>query len=466
MRFIVRSLLLAVAVNIGVATADDNVQRELLEEVRRLSQQVDQLQREVEVLKQSNISRDGQAGVFLQQADPHAVVYEDLDAPAANTVAVDLSVDQSSSALVTSNSHVLSNPWWQNLQIWGFAAAGYYDTGPGGTRDNGSFEIKEATLFVEADIWENTSFFLELQTNRLGADDAKFVRTGEVYAHFRDVLTTDDSAVGLKIGRFDLPFGEEYLWQDAIDNPLITNSASYPYGWDEGVLAYGHWRELNWVAAVSDGTDKRSSDENSDKALNLKLYGDLTDALYISGSYMRNGDNTKSAIEFGGSHFEPVTDSAVGSSSSAEVGSSMLEIYAKYQFALASMPAYLSVTAGVAEQEDNDGAFDREFQWFTVEPFLQLNSHYYTVLRYSEIGTYDNNEGFHFDGKTFAGGNSAYGFDTERFRRVGVGLGWQPNPRTTAKIEIGKDWFDLIEGAMRNEDNNRNFVGVEMSVGF
>ena len=44
----------------------------------------------------------------------------------------------------------------------------------------------------------------------------------------------------MKLGRIDIPFGDEYLWQDAIDNPLITNSAAYPYGWDEGILRI--WR--------------------------------------------------------------------------------------------------------------------------------------------------------------------------------------------------------------------------------
>ena len=135
--------------------------------------------------------------------------------------------------------HVLASAWWSNFDIYGFGAAGYYDTGSDATRAAGGFEIKEASLFVEADVWEGVSFFVELQTNRLGRDDQLFTRTGEVYVHFRELRLGNLPPFGLKLGRIDLPFGEEYLWQDASDNPLITNSAAYPYGWDEGVLLYG-----------------------------------------------------------------------------------------------------------------------------------------------------------------------------------------------------------------------------------
>ena len=165
---------------------------------------------------------------------------------------------------------MLTNPWWKNIEISGFGAAGFYDTGSAGTRADGGFEIKEASLFFDAEVWKDISFFLELQTNRLGKDDTLFTRTGEVYAHFRNI-GAEDSTLGIKLGRFDLPFGEEYLWQDAIDNPLITNSAAYPYGWDEGILIYDTTRHFSWIAAITSGTDARSKEENSAKALNLKI---------------------------------------------------------------------------------------------------------------------------------------------------------------------------------------------------
>ncbi len=126
---------------------------------------------------------------------------------------VDLTPQQQTSIDDSDTSNVLSNPWWRNLDISGFASAGYYDTGSAGTRPNGGFEIKEVSLFVTAEVWGNIDFFMELQANRLGKDEDKFTRTGEVYVHFHDVAVTDGFRVGIKLGRIDIPFGEEYLWR-------------------------------------------------------------------------------------------------------------------------------------------------------------------------------------------------------------------------------------------------------------
>lgn len=367
-------------------------------------------------------------------------------------------------------SHVLSRPWWENFDLYGFAGVGYYDTGRAGTRDNGAFEIKEASLFLEAEIWDETTFFLELQTNRLGKDDQLFTRTGEVYVHFREVVI-GDYAVGFKIGRLDIPFGEEYLWQDAIDNPLITNSAAYPYGWDEGILIYGEWRRANWIFSITDGSDERSADTNSEKAFNAKLYGYPIPSLYASLSLMSNGSTVKSAIEFGGSHFQPIgasLPSTVGASNSAQVDAKLAELALKYEFPAAKNHSpYLAFSVGTARQEDDDVAFERDIHWFSVEPYFEINNHVYLVARYSEIGTYDDNQGFHFDGKIYAGGNAAFGDDVRRFRRASVGVGWQPNPHVRAKLEIAKDRFYLINPSpLLPLNGQRGFIGLEIAVGF
>ena len=376
------------------------------------------------------------------------------------TAPVVLEANETDSVIAQSSGHVLSKPWWSNIDLSGFAATGVYGTGSDGNKEDWGFEIKEATIFVEAAVWEDIDFFLEFQTNRLGDDRSKYTRTGEVYVHFRDV-EIGNTDVGFKVGRLDLPFGEEYLWQDAIDNPLIQNSASYPYGWDEGVLAYGRHKELNWIFAITDGNDERSEEDHKDKAINAKFFGDLADNLYLSLSLMRNGMSAESAMEFGGSHFEPVD----GSSSDA-VDSWLMELNTRYQFTLDSMEGYLAIALGTASQDDDAPGFDRDIHWFTIEPYLSLNPQWYTVLRYSEIGTYDDEEGYHFDGKPFAGGNDAFGYDVERFRRLSMGLGWTPTPRTRIKFEVGNDWYDLIESSVREKGDDRHFIGAEIAVGF
>lgn len=384
---------------------------------------------------------------------------------------VDLSdQDAATLAIDSGSSHVLSNAWWQNFDLYGFAAAGFYDTGSDGSRANGGFEIKEASLFAEATVWENAAFFAELQINRLGKDDALFVRTGEVYLHFREVTVARNWKVGFKFGRIDIPFGEEYLWQDSTDNPLVTNSAAYPYGWDEGVLAYWDTGAWSWIAAVTDGTDVRSRDDNSDKAVNLKVSRQLSDAFFLSVSAMRNGDGEKSAIEFGGSHFEPVGAShasSVGASASQQIAASLFQIDAKYDFEVfGARSAYVALAGGYANQSDDSPGFDRDFRWFSVEPLVSIAPNFYLAARYSEIGTYDSTEGYHFDGKTFAGGNGAFGYDTERFRRLAIGAGWNPNPRVIVKFEIGKDWFSLIDASSASNNGRREFVSFELAAKF
>ena len=384
---------------------------------------------------------------------------------------VDLSVRERPAIDGETDSDVRARPWWRNFDIYGFGAAGFYDTGSAGTRNDGGFEIKEASLFIEADVWDNTSFYVELQTNRLGQDNLLFTRTAEAYVHLHELRLGRFPPVGLKLGRIDLPFGEEYLRQDAIDNPLITNSVIYPYGWDEGLLLYGDFHDLGWVLAITDGTLERSMEENSDKAINFKIDGNFAESLYLSFSAMDNGDTSVSALQFGGSFLQPVGgfghQSGVGNSSSTEIDASLSELDVRYDFRLSSYEGYVALSLGAARQKDDDSFFDRDFRWFSIEPYLSLSSQWYAVLRYSEIGTYDDDEGYHFDGKTFAGGNVAFGYDVRRLKRIGLGVGWTPNPHVRGKLEIGKDIFDVITpSSLATNNGDRHFVGFEIAVAF
>ena len=381
---------------------------------------------------------------------------------------VDLSSQEFSAIQVGQDAHVLERPWYRNVHVSGFGAVGYLDSGDDGTRPHGGFQIKESSLFVEAEAWQDISLFAELQVNRLGFDGRPWFLTGEVNAHFRNVLKGwGDDLLGLKVGRVDIPFGEEYLWQDAIDNPLISNSVAYPYGVDEGVVAYGTLRGVGWVTAITDGSIGRSSEENGDKAFNLKVYGTPFDPLYLSGSFMRNGATGRSGFQFAGSFIRPVGNgyaSTLGISPSAQVNANLYELNAKYSF---GERAYLATSFGTASVDDRDSVYDRDFMWFSVEPHYRITPGVYAVLRYSEVGTYDSDAGYHFDGKTTAGGKQAFGYDINRLQRISVGIGWKPNPRVLLKGEIGNDWFDVVNGSpFTPQDDDRLLSGFELVLGF
>ena len=381
---------------------------------------------------------------------------------------VDLSDIQVPFSDETGSDHILGKPWYEIFEFWGFVALDLLATGNEGREPAGGFSVKEATLFAEAEVWEDISGYVELQVVRLGNDHYKWGQTGEVHVHFRNVLKQwGDGLLGIKVGRVDIPFGEEYLWQDSIDNPLITQSAGYPYGFDEGIVFYGTLSDVGWIVAVTDGTDGRSFEDDSDKAVNVKVYGSPTDWLYLSGSFMRNGQASESAFEFGGSHFQPVGAghmSSLGSSPSEKLDAILYELDAKITI---SERAYIALSFGQAYLNDDFDAFDRDLMWFSVEGLCNITEKVYAVIRYSEIGTYDSDEGYHFDGKITAGGNRAFGYDASRLQRLSAGIGWRINPKTVLKAEVGADWFDVIDASsLRPSEDDRWLAGIELVVGF
>lgn len=365
--------------------------------------------------------------------------------------------------------HILAKEWFRRFDVSGFGAAGFLRTGQDAKRPKGGFLNYEASLFIDADVWDDVSFFTEVQTIRLGDENTKLLRTAEVYLHLRNVLKNiSDDLLGIKVGRMDIPYGEEYLWQDAIDNPLLTYSTGWPYGWDEGILLYGRLGKLGWIASLMDGSDVRGTDDDADKAVSLKLYGKPTKSLYLSSSFMRNGEAGQSAMEFAGSHIEAVGrgdhSSSLGVSPSTKVNSYLYELDARYTF---NTKGYLSLTFGQVFVDDDTSIFDRDFIYFSLEPLYNLTDKFYLILRFSGIGTFDDEEGYHFDGKPYADGNSKFGYDTKSLFRAALGVGYRLNPRTLIKVEYSHDDFKLIRASTKNAaDEDRDLIGAQVAVKF
>lgn len=382
---------------------------------------------------------------------------------------IDLSGDEVPLLLPSADSNHLGRAWYQNVDVWGFVATSYIDSGQAGEHRHGGFVIPEASLFVEAHAFEHASFRVDLQLVPLGGDDNETVSTGELYAHLHDLWKNDGGySVGLKAGRMYVPFGEEYTWFRAPDNPLITDSAPFPYGYDEGVELYGGWHDIGWTLAITDGSEERSEQASSAKAINLKLQGKVGERLDLSASFMRHGSNPESAIELSGSHIEPVgaggDPSSAGVSPSSTVSATLYEFDARYH---AGHDTSLALSFGQASIDDQVNAFDRSLSWFSIEPRLELTDDLFASVRLSEIGTYDSEEGYHFDGEILAGGNEAFGYDAKRFQRLSAGLTWKPNPHQVVKFEIGRDRFWVIDGsAIDASADNRVFFGLELVLSF
>ena len=412
------------------------------------------------------------APVAAQERGPAAAL-----AAADSAVVVDLSGEEHSSLQEgEARAHVLVRPWYQKVEVSGFGAFWFIKSGRDGTRPKAGFVIKETTLFVEAETWEDAALFFEIQTNVLQRDEKKgnppSVRTGEVYAHFRNVLQRwGDGLLGIKVGRVDIPFGEEYLWQDAPDNVLISNSAAYPWLWDEGLVLYGKLRGVGWLAAVMDGTAPRQEDD-AEKAVVAKVHGRPWKPLYLSASFMKNGDTAKSALLLGGSFFQPVgaglrdIDQLIEqnrASPSTKIDATLYQ--ADVQWTPAD-GARLDLFFGRALIDDRQDAFDRNLSWFALQASCDLGRHFYAAGRYSEIGTYDDDEGYRIGGEFLANGK-AFDYDAKRLQRLSAGLGWKLNPRAKVKLEVGRDLFEVIDASpLDPSDDERAFYAVELAVSF
>lgn len=369
---------------------------------------------------------------------------------------------------------VYARPWYEKVDISGYAAVTFLDNGSAGVHAEPGTLVREASLFVDAMAWEDVSVFYELQVVRFDRDYDTGMDTGEVYARFHDVFGGEDgNGVDIKFGRVDIPFGEEYLWQDATENPLINQSASFPYGFDEGVVVSGG-DSLRWTAAILDGTYTRSFDTDSGKSYALKLSGEPSDEVYLSASAYWSGETPSAGLKISGRPLEPVgtddpylaagaTPSTAGVSPSGEIRAGLVEVDLQWD---ATERTALAVAVGGGKLDDRVNTFDRDLVWVTVEPLWRVEDDVYLALRYSDVGTNDSQEGYRFDGKPFGYGR-ALGYDTHRLQRISLGVGWDVHPSVTVKLEVAWDDFDLIPtSALDPGDDDRFLVGLDVVAAF
>ena len=199
-----------------------------------------------------------------------------------------------------------------NVHLSGEGGAGFFETGSHGAFPNGEFRVDEAKLFVDAQVWGDVYAFAELNLASREEPDV-ILNLGELYVDVEDIskLWGRTGQLNARIGRLDIPFGEEYLTRDVIDNPLISRSLSDLWGVDEGVEVYGALGKFSYVLAVQNGGVPDTRDFNADKAVTGRLSYDPSPRLHFSLSGMRTGDlsapkDVLSAEWFGCGFFRPL----------------------------------------------------------------------------------------------------------------------------------------------------------------
>lgn len=137
------------------------------------------------------------------------------------------------------------------LHLSGEGAVAYFGGQKNAFFNRDVLRLDEVKLFLEGALGGNAYLFSEIDVFNRDSNSGD-LRTGELYLELEGVsrLWGRDGQMTLRLGRVDIPFGEEYAQRDAIDNPLISHSVADFWGVDEGIEAYGTLGKIQYVLAV------------------------------------------------------------------------------------------------------------------------------------------------------------------------------------------------------------------------
>ncbi len=401
-------------------------------------------------------------------------------------------------ALETQDAAGAGAPGWPaRLRLSGSASTGYFDSAADGFFPEGSFDVWDARLFLEADLGRDVRVAERRVLRDMGlVFEWDLVRVGklqnqvgDLYADLRGIADTD--LLNLQAGRFQIPVGENYLrfGRATHDNPFVTNPVGGPWWWDEGLRFYGSSPEdrLGYVASVTDGETPFNADVDSDPQLTLKLFARPTDWLYVSASGLRAG--------------------RIGSSSSSSPAMGALWIGESWPRAFGSGTGVASFNDGVAIPDgpnglegvtllggdvvvslrdwarlwlaygrvriDSDGPslYDRDLQYWIAELIVEgrgvspLLDPFYVALRSSGWGTFDRAEGYLLDARY----KDTLGYNQRWLQAMSLVLGWRLTSLATLRAEYTVQRVALVRGvtqAIEDAAGRGDFLALDLGVAF
>jgi len=346
------------------------------------------------------------------------------------------------------------------VRIAGETGLTYFKTGRAGQFPHGEFRADDPTVTFEAPVRRDTYLFGELKLLPRETNAENF-ELGELYVDFENVLGSwgHDGLLSLRVGRINIPFGEEYLVRSPVANPLISHSLSDFWGCDEGVELYGRIGPFQYVLAVQNGGISRLHDFDSDKSVAVRVGWQPANWLHTSVSLMRTGElslaDAASELWIGDNVFRSIGAAA----STTNFWANLAQLDAKARWSGGS----LGLTGGVARYDDDDTAADnaRRIRFGYVELVQTLAGNLYGAARYSGLRAPG---GYPFSGW---GSRGKYffrdGARTEELRRLSVGLGYRFGPPMVLKFEYAWESGRQSNGARRD---NEDFLGTQLGVRF
>lgn len=333
------------------------------------------------------------------------------------------------------------------VHLGGEGAVGFFHSQPQGQYPNAEFRVDEAKLFVEAPVLSDVYFFGEINvfTREEGSMTA-----GEVYLDFENLsrLWKKDNQLNLRAGRFDIPFGEEYLTRDAIDNPLISHSLMDLWGVDEGLELYGAFNKFSYVVAVQNGGHNSGRDFNSDKAVIARVGLDPARWLHLSVSAMRTGALDANQDGVSELWLGPALIYSLGSSNTTDFHANLLEGDVHLKFPSTTLKA----AGGVMQYDDNDPSANnrREVYYYYVEGKQKIYKDLYGAARWSQVFA---KNGFPIAGIGDAGTYAFSGELTKDLWLLSLGLGYRFSDQLILKAEYSFQHGKELDGTARNRED-------------
>ncbi len=389
--------------------------RDLQQQVQQQQKQIDELRRRLDTLQNGSARHEPE--VDQARPEPEAPVRAD-------------------SAVATAVNAV---------RLSGETGLAFFSSGRDGAYPKSEFHVDEARIFLEAPVWRNVYFFTGLELATRENDDGN-LHFGELYADMEDVLASGrDQRLSLRIGRFSIPFGEEYQYRSVMTNPLITHSVSDIWGYDSGVQLYGSLGRFQYNLAVQNGGINR------DKSLTARLSFEPVKSLRLSASAHRTGkvdanDDVFSSIWFAGGFFGTLNPAPT--TRTFEVN--LYEVDATWRW----KEGHVRATGGTAQFEEDNGTADnsRRAHYYSLEAEQPIVDRLYGAVRYSEVrvpGGYrllgEGNAGTYF--------YNPYAPLTSNLQRLSVGLRYQFGPPLVWKLEYSWERGHLVNGLLRDAED-------------
>jgi len=261
-------------------------------------------------------------------------------------------------------------------------------------------------------------------------------------------LWNRERQLNLRVGRLYIPFGEEYLVRNAINNPLISHSLSDLWGWDQGVELYGSAGHFNYVLAVLNGGVQDLTDSTSDKTVSARLGYEPVKYLHLSLNAMRTGAlDTKgdqlSAIWFANGFFRSL------GTNTTRFETELVEGDVRLRWP----QGHVTGAGGYIHYHDNNqpSAIQRDVYYYYVEALQNVTRQFYGAVRWSQIIAH---KGFPVAGN----GNFAdYFFNNGNLTtdawRLSLGLGYRWSQNLLLKTEYTFDHGRTIGGDKRSHED-------------